>query len=480
MKFVSSIAFIICIAVVCFVQSDKPRNTLTELSKPTNLTCCSERGSVVWKHQQLNNDGVPIQICSGQGCNKKGYSIDNSTPGCFHLTINSTSIDAAGLYQCNEVVTDTVNGAYLVVYNFSCNDNFNNSDDLVEGDIVKFHCSMSWRGKWPFEIRWLNEHGTEMYKDVMSFDLNPFYSSSLEVNVSRPNFPPYTVQFAFLNKEITDPNVDKSCPSVNWSSPVRNVKYRPGNIKLSCPVERCERSIEDTINCSADGYPIPELRWLNWDDNKIASGSVLELKSLGTHNYKCVATTFIRGKNYETSKDITVNVISKPDIDVSECDAAIFCKVGLIVGITSLIVIVILVIVGVFAWRQIRKRGRSNQQQEAPPPQAVALLREKEMADKETTEGDKLLLPPGEQKDPNVQTNHKEYNNFMKELSPLGPNVTFRSTEIYQPYDSDTTEDERLVVVHGHPTHRHAHPDPDVASFLTEGTDTETEDKSTC
>lgn len=466
MKATSLTVFIICFPLVRFVQSDRPRNTLTELSRPTNLTCCSKNGSVVWKHQQLNSDGVSDQICFDQSCYRQGYSIDHSIPGCFHLIINSTSAASAGLYQCNEVATDTVSGAYLVVYNFSCSeDSLVKGEDLVEGDTVKFHCSMAWRGKWPFEIRWLNEHGIEMQKDVI-LDLNPFNSSYLEVNVSRPNVPPFTVQFSFISNDITDPNIDKSCPRLTWSFPIRRVKYRPTNLKLSCPVKRCERSLGDAITCSADGDPIPELHWLDWDDEKIASGSVLRLTAPGTHEYKCVATNVIQGKKSVTSMTIFVNVNSKPGIDCVEYSKTIL-------WITGLVVTLIVIIVGVISAYCIKVKIFSKKTPSVPQhtPQPEALLSTKEI----TAEGDKTN---GEQKDLGVQNYPKEYNNVPSSEIPkedLGPFVDTRPSEICQPHDSDMSENEGPD-----PRRQHAHPDPEGESLITRVTDTETEDESTC
>lgn len=72
---------------------------------------------------------------------------------------------------------------------------------------------------------------------------------------------------------------------------------------------------EVVLNCSADGYPTPTVQWYKDDipiSNSGVSYSAINVQSdvLSTTIYKCVATNYVEGVEYNEGANITVNVRS--------------------------------------------------------------------------------------------------------------------------------------------------------------------------
>jgi len=69
------------------------------------------------------------------------------------------------------------------------------------------------------------------------------------------------------------------------------------------------------LNCSADGYPTPTIRWYKDDiliSNPKANYSVIDAQTnvLGTTVYKCMAINYVGGVEYYKGDNITVNIES--------------------------------------------------------------------------------------------------------------------------------------------------------------------------
>jgi len=69
------------------------------------------------------------------------------------------------------------------------------------------------------------------------------------------------------------------------------------------------------LNCSADGYPTPTIRWYKDDiliSNPEASYSVIDVQTdrHGSTVYTCVAKNYVGGVEYKKGENITVNIES--------------------------------------------------------------------------------------------------------------------------------------------------------------------------
>lgn len=321
----------------------KPHNTLVELDKETNLMCCSNQSNSVleWKFQKWNNGDLFIKLCSGLICHRDGYSVDSHSPGCSRLIINSSSVEVAGLYQCNELGTEAVGGAYLVVYQLNCSHNVSSKNELVEGIKVVYTCTALWKGKLPFQIIFSTADGNDIKKHLFS-QWQEFYSNSVPVDLLRPRLPSYTFSIQLLSTGITDENVDKHSPVVKWSSTEEQVMYRVSNIRTNCPKKDCEKEKGDLVICSADGFPVPRFQWLDWDLKQVANSSVLQMKSVGNHEYTCSSKNMIHGQEYEVREKIVVNVIEKTE----EMSPSMI--IVIVVGVVVIFILVIILVAVLF------------------------------------------------------------------------------------------------------------------------------------
>lgn len=341
--FLWSTCFLVCLLNIVIAELIvKPHNTLVELGKETYMKCCSKQSTSVleWKFQKWNNGDLFIKLCSGLICHRDWYS-DSPSPGCSRLIVNSSSVDVAGLYQCNELGTEAAGGAYLVVYQLNCSHNVSSKNELVEGIKVLYTCTALWKGKLPFQMMFLTAGGNEIKKTLFSQMLD-FYSISVPVDLLRPRLPSYTFSIQLLSTGITDENVDKHSSVASWSSTEEQVRYKVSNIRTNCPKTDCEKEKGDLIICSADGFPVPEFQWLDWDLKQVANSSVLQMKDVGEFDYICSSKNMIHGQEYEAREKISVKVLEKTE-GMSQS-----MVIAVVVGVVVIFILVILLVAVLF------------------------------------------------------------------------------------------------------------------------------------
>lgn len=282
----------------------KPKNTLVSFGETAVLQCCSDipNSNLQWKRYV---DGLPhrITLCPNGMCQDSGYLIDEKDPGCSNLIIVDASASQAGLYHCKDVDTKEKAGAYLIVFNLNCRANSTNEQNLIEGADVLLRCTTTWTGGSHLAMSWASESGAILIRTEFT-EPQKTYSSWLRVTLQRPELRQYSATVQFLSTTITDPDVDKSTPMVNWSSTKRNIAYPVTDLQTDCKNDHCERQIDDTIFCGALGHPRPDIRW--FDENGELVGGRLKISSSGGQRFTCVATNTVGGKTYAVSRVIKV------------------------------------------------------------------------------------------------------------------------------------------------------------------------------
>lgn len=334
----------ILISLILFepVQADiieRPRNTLTAIGESTTFKCCSrsENAAFTWKRYTAGD--LSHKICEGGKCpHDSNFAIEESVPECNDLVILSASGRDSALYQCVDGTGDTA-AAYLITYICDASSS-SEDDDLVVGDIFTFRCGVMWGNRKPqFHSYWKNEHG-KVIKWNNFTEKQSNYVSTWTVSLQRPELEAFTWVLHFMISQNADGEIDTSTPVAAWTSKKKRVAYPVTGIQTSCQDNACQQVVGDSITCSADGYPSPELFWLDRDGKEIGLGPTLTLNSTGKQKYQCVATNTIRGVQQRDSVSIVV-FIDEPERSSTPESSTIYLKV--ISGEGALMLIIIFI-----------------------------------------------------------------------------------------------------------------------------------------
>ena len=66
--------------------------------------------------------------------------------------------------------------------------------------------------------------------------------------------------------------------------------------------------INSNLSCTAEGYPAPEIHWVNALSGEISYSANITMTALGVNQLKCIATNAIRGVQRTSQLIVDVNV----------------------------------------------------------------------------------------------------------------------------------------------------------------------------
>lgn len=370
----SAVLAVVCAAayVDAVTINNPPVTTVALMGSSVSLTCgiSGDLGSEIlqWKSLAVKSAGEKIYNSNtGTVSDPSKYEVSDT----YTLTIKDLMIADGGQYSCDLVLSssDAKSAAVIVVAEpmisieprildvgktatVKCTSDFGSppKNDINDNEIPKMSLWIGGTKAKDNSPIWRKDRGQ---KSTLSYSGNYTANSGDQEQVVRCRVTTSTPSFT---SEITD--------TLKVKYPVTNVKYVP-NKKVF--------KVGDTVNCTADGYPLPRFTWLavrSPGGREVRSG-VLKITEnmIGDNEWKCTATS-----DYTTNPVIIIakftvesapdNPDGKPAEPVSTGPESWKVAVGIVVPVVFICIIAIAVIL--LMMKRRREREASEEMKGGP------------------------------------------------------------------------------------------------------------------